>query len=281
VNAKASRLGLDMLTLLGMPPVQHVQLAAGLGCASVSLALQGLPLERFGYRVQALYPAWSLESNPQLRRELKAVLRDTGVHVALGEGFRVRPDADLADCGLALDIMADLGTRRISAVSMEHDLPRTYDQLAVLADMVIERGMLFLVEFAPPNAINSLPSALAAIEHIGRARSRLQMDSMHFFRSDATLADLETLKARDPDLLSYVQLCDAPMISRHENYLQEAMFARCIPGAGELPLRAWIAALPAHVGIGIEVPIIADLLAGMSPRDHAARAIAAARELGA
>lgn len=58
----------------------------------------------------------------------------------------------------------------------------------------------------------------------------------------------------------------------------------CLPEpfpAGELPLRDGIAALPSGVGIGIEVPIIADLLAGMAPKDHAARVIAAARALGA
>jgi sugar phosphate isomerase/epimerase len=276
-----NRLGLDMLTLLGMPPVEHIRLAAELGCASVSLALSGLPLERFGYPDAALYPAWSLQNDPALRRRTKAALQETGVRVALGEGFRVRPDADLRDSGAALDIMAELGTQRISAVSMEHDLPRTYEQLAILADLVIARGMEFLVEFAPPNAINSLPSAQAAIDHIGRARCRLQMDSMHFFRSGGTLDDLEQLKARDPGLLSYVQICDAPLVSREKSYMQEAMFARTIPGAGELALREWIVALPPDVGIGIEVPIIADLLSGMSPHDHAARVVAAARALGA
>jgi sugar phosphate isomerase/epimerase len=276
-----NRLGLDMLTLLGMPPAEHVRLAAELGCASVSLALSGLPLERFGYPHAAFYPTWSLQNDPALRRETKAALQDTGIHVALGEGFRVRPDADLRDSGATLDIMAELGTQRISAVSMEHDLPRTYDQLAILADLVIARGMEFLVEFAPPNAINSLPSALTAIDHIGPARCRLQMDSMHFFRSGATLDDLEQLKSRDPGLLSYVQICDAPRVSREKSYMQEAMFARMMPGAGELPLRAWLAALPPEIGIGIEVPIITDLLAGVSPRDHAARVVAAARALGA
>ena len=54
-----------------------------------------------------------------------------------------------------------------------------------------------------------------------------------------------------------------------------------VPGTGEFPLREWIAALPADLEIGLEVPMIAELQAGVSVRDHAARVVAAARDLGA
>lgn len=272
-----NRLGLEMLTLLGMPPVEHVRLAASLGCVSISTGLSGLPLARFGYPDFAPYPPWSLEDDPGLRREMKAALRDNGIHIGLGEGFRVRPDADLRDRAAALDIMAELGTRRINAVSMEPDLARTYDQLAVLAEMVIERGMIFIVEFAPPNAISTLAEALKAVDHIGRDRCRIMIDSMHFFRSGAELADIAGL---DPALIGYAQICDAPLMSKGGTYMQEAMFARMVPGTGELPLREWVAALPEDIEIGVEVPIIADLQAGMTPRDHAARVVSAARALG-
>ena len=278
MNCLQNRLGIEMLTLLGMPPVDHVKLAAELGCVSISTGLSSLPLAQFGYPGFNPYPEWSLESDPALRREMKAAMRDTGVHIGLGEGFRVRPDGDLRDRGAGLDLMAELGAVRINAVSMETDMARTYDQLAILAEMVIARGMQFTVEFAPANAINSLESALAAVGHVGRGRCRILLDSMHFFRSGANVEDL---KALDPDLIGYAQLCDAPMVSKGGTYMQEAMFARMIPGAGEFPLREWIAALPEDVEIGLEVPRIDDLKAGISPYDHAARAVAAARELGA
>jgi sugar phosphate isomerase/epimerase len=273
-----SRLGLEMLTLLGMPPVEHVTLAADLGCVSISTGLSGLPLAQFGYPDFAPYPAWSLEQDPVLRREMKAALRDTGVHIGLAEGFRARPGIDLRDRAAALDIVAELGALRVNAVSMEPDMARTYDQLAVLAEMVNRRGMKFIVEFAPPNAIDSLSAALAAADHVGREHCQIMFDSMHFFRSGATLDDIFNL---DPSLIGYAQLCDAPMVSRGGSYMQEATFSRMVPGTGELPLREWIAALPRDLEIGLEVPMIAELQAGVSPRDHAARVIAAARELGA
>ena len=273
-----NRLGIEMLTLLGMPPVEHVRLAGELGCVSISTGLSGLPLAQFGYPNFAPYPAWSLEHDPKLRREMKAALRDTGVHIGLAEGFRVRPDADLRERAAALDIVADLGALRVNAVSMEPDMARTYDQLAVLAEMVKARGMKFTIEFAPPNAINTLSAALAAVNHVGRGYSQILLDAMHFFRSGATLSDISKL---EPSLIGYAQLCDAPMISKAGSYMQEAMFSRMVPGTGELPLKEWIAALPMDLEIGIEVPMIAQLEAGLSPRDHAALVVAAARKLGA
>jgi sugar phosphate isomerase/epimerase len=273
-----NRLGIEMLTLLGMPPVEHVLLAADLDCVSISSGLSGLPLAQFGYPNFTPYPAWSLEHDPVLRRELKAALRDTGVHIGLAEGFRVRPDADLRDRAAALDIVAELGALRVNAVSMEPNMARTHDQLAVLAEMVIARGMKFTVEFAPPNAINTLSAAIAAADHVGRSHCQILLDAMHFFRSGATLDDLAGL---DPALIGYAQLCDVPLLPQGGSYMQEAMFSRRVPGSGELPLREWIAALPADLEIGVEVPMIAELQAGVSPRDHAARVVAAARNAGA
>ncbi len=271
----ANRLGIEMLTLLGMPPVAHIRLAGELGCVGISTGLTALPSAMVPGG--ALYPDWSLKTDAALVCEVKAALRDTGVEIALGEGFRVRADGDVRDRAAGLDLMADLGARRINAVSMEDDLARTYDQLGHLADMVIARGMAFTIEFAAPNAINTLAGALAAVEQVGRGRATIMVDAMHFFRSGATVAELAAL---DPALIGYAQLCDAPMTAPDElTYMQEAMFGRMVPGEGEFPLADWLAALPADVPVSLEVPNLAALRGG-SPRDHAARVVAAARSLG-
>ncbi len=269
-------LGIELLTVLGMPPVAHLRLAAELGCGHISTGLSSVPMRHLGVPDWTMFPDWSLEGNPALQREMKAAMRDTGVRIALGEGFRVRSDGDVADRTGGLDLMAELGAERINAVSMEHDLPRTYDQLAKLADMVIERGMEFTIEFAPPNAINSLAGALAAMDHIGRGRCRLLVDAMHFFRSGGAVAELAAL---DPDLIGYAQICDAPLVSAGGTYMDEAMFERLAPGAGEFPLSDFIAALPADIDIGLEVPNLALTLSEGSPIGIAMRAVLATQKL--
>ena len=273
-----NRLSLEMLTLLGMPPVEHVRLAAELGCAGVSLGQAGRTLSHFGYSDFEPYPDWSLADDPGLRREVKAALRDTGVRISLGEGFRVLPQTDIADAAGALDIMAELGAEHINGGSSDPDMARTYDQLALLADMVMDRGMKLELEFAPSNALKTPDNALEALDQIGAGRCTLLVDAMHLFRSGATL---ETFASLDPSFIGYAQLCDVPVAPQRETYIEEAMFARMVPGEGELPLRQWVAALPADIWIGLEVPAIEELIAGTSPRDWAARVVAGARALGA
>jgi sugar phosphate isomerase/epimerase len=271
-----SRLGIEMLTVLGMPPVELVRLAAELGCSHVSMGPSGLPMAQFGISDWNMFPMWSISSDAKLRHSLKNELSNTGIRIALGEGFRVREDGDVRDRAAGLDIMAELGAERINAVSMEPDIRRTYDQLAELCEMVTERGMMFTIEFAPPNTINSLAGALAAIDHIGCGKCRLLIDAMHFFRSGATVAELGAL---DPDLIGYAQLCDAPLVSKGGTYMQEAMFERMVPGEGEFPLADFIAALPDSVDIGLEVPNLSATLAEGSPRGVAARSVAAANRI--
>jgi sugar phosphate isomerase/epimerase len=274
-----NRLGIEQLTVMGMPPVELVKLVASHGCVGISGALTGMPLAMFGYPDLVLYPPWSLEDDPALRREMKAAMRDTGVRIELGEGFRVRPDGDVRDRAAGLDLMAELGAVRINAVSMEPSMERTFDQLAILADLVIERDMEFTIEFAPMNTINNIASTIAAIDHVGRGRAKMLIDAMHLFRSGGTVADL---KALDPELIGYAQLCDAPIVAPEGlPYFKEATCGRMVPGTGEFPLADWIAALPADTPMGIEVPMVDAFVAGLDPRDHVANVVRAARELGA
>lgn len=278
MSPPVNRLGIEMLTLLGMNPVEHVKLAAELGCVCISSGLTGLPLTLFGIEDFAPYPMWSLRDDPALRREMIAAMQGTGVHIGLGEGFRARSDGDVWDYAEDLDLMAELGARRINAICVEDDLEMAKDQLAGLSEMTMARGMVFTIEFTPPSGINSFETALEVCRYIGQGKARVLVDAMHFFRTGGTV---EKLKAVDPEWIGYAQLCDGRLAAWDDGYFGEAMFARQVPGEGELPLREWIAALPETCEIGLEVPRLADLRGGMNPRDHAARVVKAARELGA
>jgi sugar phosphate isomerase/epimerase len=275
--ANPNRLGIEMLTLLGMPPVDYVRLAGELGCATVSTGLSGLPLAMFGITDFAPYPAWSLRDDPALRRETRAAMRDHGVGIGLGEGFRADAGLDVGSFAADLDLMAELGAVRINAIGIDPDLARCHDQLAVLSAMAIERGMDFTVEFCPGFSIDTLDKVLALIAHIGRGQCRVLIDSMHFLRHGGTP---EQIAALDPDLIGYAQLADAPPPAPDENYMTLAMFARGVPGTGALPLREFVAALPAGVPVSVEVPRLDDLRT-IGPRAHAARVVEAARGLGA
>ena len=269
-------LGIEMLTTLGMPPLDYIRLAADLGCGEVSTGLGGLPLSMFGVD-DVFYPQWSLAKDAVLKRETLAVMRDTGVAIGLGEGFRAHGEGDVADQIPDLDLMAELGAIRINAIGLDPDRSRCFDQLAKLSALVAERGMVFTVEFCPGFAVGKLADVLDLIAHIGPGGCRVLLDTMHFCQTGGTI---DQLKALTPGTIGYVQLADSRAGIAEADYMNVAMFERCVPGEGELPLKDVVAALPEDVTISVEVPNLA-AMRSIGPHEHAARCVAGARELGA
>jgi sugar phosphate isomerase/epimerase len=102
------RLGIESLSVFGLPPVQFVGLAADLGCAYISTALRPMGDNPHGY------PTWSLKDDRALRREMVAALRDRGASISLGEGFSVRAGIDARDRAADLEVMCELGVQRIN-----------------------------------------------------------------------------------------------------------------------------------------------------------------------
>lgn len=268
--ADIDRLGIGMLSVFGLPPVELVDLAADLGCHFVSAALQGMPLVPLGY------PRFSLTDDAGLRQAMLAAMGDRDVRISLGDGFLVLPGADVRTLRADLDVLAELGVPRINVVSLDPDVPRSFDQFAALTDLAAELGIQTLVEPVPGLTVGDLPTALAAVEHVARPDFRLLIDAMHVVRSGSSAADLAAI---DPARIGYVQLNDTTLRPRTENYLEEAMFERMVPGEGELPLRDILAALPSDIVIELEVPRRQLALDGISPIDRLRPCVEAARRL--
>jgi sugar phosphate isomerase/epimerase len=265
-----NRLGLDGQTMFGMPPVEHIMLAGDLGCGHISTGLAPVPWKL------ARFPQWSLREDAGLRREMLAALRDRGVAFAQGEGCIVRAGLDVRDYAGDLDLFAELGVEQISTVAMEPDAARAQAQLAVLAEMADQRDIELTLEFAPPHSINTLAKALSAVRSIARPNVRLTIDAMHFFRSGGSI---EQLALAGDSCIGHVQLCDVPLLPTTDDYYKEACFGRALPGDGDLPLRALLAALPKDVRVGLEIPMLAQIGPEASLEALIARAVALAREL--
>ena len=157
-----NRLGIELLSVFGMNPVEHVVLAADLGCGHISTGLTPFPVNPQGYA------PWSLRDDPALRREMIAVMRDRDVAVSLGEGFAVRPNVDVRDRGQDLDIMAELGAGCLGGVAMDPDPARVTDQFGALVEMAATRGLQVTIEFSPGLAVTTLDQALALVGRVDR-----------------------------------------------------------------------------------------------------------------
>lgn len=264
-----NRLGIECLGTFGLPPAEHVRLAAQLGCGHVSLNPGGAanPLPPHSGA------PWS--ENTQTQRALIAALRETGVSVSLIEGFAVLPGSDVEAHVALLDLAASLGARAICAVSLDKDMERTHAQFARLAELADARAMIATTEVGA-GTVRDLGRAQDAVRAVGHPGFRLLVDTMHFFRKGASLADFAAL---DPAVIGHVQLCDVPVPAQMDSYLEEALFERRAPGDGDLPLRELLRLVPEGVPMGLEVPIRSQAESGVSHCERLGRCVAQARAL--
>ncbi|MCU1391368.1 MAG: Xylose isomerase domain protein barrel, partial [Ilumatobacteraceae bacterium] len=98
MNDPGERLGIEHLSVFGLPPVDFVGLAADLGCRHIATGLTAFPYNPHGYAT------WSLRHDAVLRREMVAAMRDRDVSISLGEGFMVSGDADIRDRATDLEL---------------------------------------------------------------------------------------------------------------------------------------------------------------------------------
>jgi hypothetical protein len=73
------RLGIEMLSVFGMPPIEFVHLTADLGCRYITTGMVGFaPVNTLRYQ------RFSLRDDPQLRTGLIAAMDDRGVSISFG-----------------------------------------------------------------------------------------------------------------------------------------------------------------------------------------------------
>lgn len=262
-----SELGIEYQTVRGLDPAAFVHLAADLGCRFVSMKVAGGGIGG--------NPPFSLLDDPPLRRRFTDALADRGVTVSLAEGFIVRPGHDLRSDAPALDVLAESGATRANTVTMDPDLHRSFDQFAEFAHMAAARGMTTTMEFAKSLTVADLPTALAALAHVGRADFGLLVDTMHAARSGCGPGELEML---DPSWIGYIHLSDHTATQCHPDYRDDSADRR-IPGEGELPLVEMLAALPALPVAGVECPMLPQAGAAPSVREYTGRAVEGARQI--
>lgn len=209
------------------------------------------------------------------REEFQSLLTDHGVSIVNAEYFPVMPEIDVIEYTGALELAAELGAKRAITHIHETDTTRIADQLGALCETVRGLGLEIGLEFTGfAKGCDSLEKAVKLHEAMNQANLRIAIDALHLFRTGGTL---EQLKAVDPRIIGYAQICDGPHFRQSDDYVEEAM-NRMIPGEGMFPLRGLIDLLGDHVDLDIEVPHFA-------PGPHfdaegwALEAIAASKEL--
>ena len=277
---QAREVGIDHLTLLDLSPPELVNVAREAGFDSVSL------------RVAATAPneqPWPMTAGSPMLEETVRRLDDTGIRVLAVEVVRIDPDTRREDYERALESGARLGARYVTVNSYDPDIERACETFAALTTAARPYGLRPLIEPIVYTRVSNLGEAVYIAERSGGGG--ILLDTLHFQRYGGRL---EQLRSLDPQLLSYVQLCDAPLappsrlprpqrLPRGQSTdgpdLQlESRAMRLLPGDGELPLADFLAALPEGIPVSVEAPVLS-LWETLTPVEYARRARKAAATL--
>jgi sugar phosphate isomerase/epimerase len=237
---------LDQVTLTHTLPSDVVRIASKAGYDGVSVWVNS-PTTNLSVPV--------LRAGTTELRKLRRALEETGLRVNGVECFDLT--APLADDAIrrALAVAADLGARTATALFFAKlSEERAGAELARFADLVAEFDMHVTVEFMAETLcgmVNSWGEALRVIDRSQRSNVGITVDMLHLGRTHASPTELIGLP---PSRIAYIQLCDAPLTWPDDLHIHEAGTHRLYPGEGQLPILAYLQALPKGIPFGIEVP---------------------------
>jgi sugar phosphate isomerase/epimerase len=209
-------------------------------------------------------------------------LEETGVRALSVEVVRISSETGREDYERAFEAGARLGARYATVNVDDPEIERAGETFAAMTADAHPYSLRPLIEPIIYTQVSNLEDAVYVAERSDGGG--VLLDSLHFQRYGG---DLERLRSLDPALLSYVQLCDAPLSppqglprparmprgqSTDGTDLQlESRAMRLLPGDGGLPLPEFLAAIPADIPVSVEAPVLS-LWETLTPAEFARRA---------
>jgi sugar phosphate isomerase/epimerase len=263
VKLSDTPLGLAHFTVIEVPPLDLVGLAARIGYAAI------------GVRLHPAFPGaptYKLPAGSAASREMRRRLGGEGVRVHDIEFVTIGGDFVPASLSGMLKAAGALGARRLSACGDDPDRSRLVANFAALCDLAAPFGIGVDLECMAWRIVSSLPLAVRVAETAERPNGGVLVDALHLSRTGGAPEDVRGVS---PRLIRSAQLCDARAERPvgDEAIIRGARSERLAPGTGHLPLGALLAALPAHAALSVEVP----MESGASAEEHALRVFDATR----
>jgi len=237
-------LSLAHLSELEVPPADLVEIAGAAGFASIGI--RAMAASPGGIE----YPLRAATEQAEMRRRCAS----TGVEVLYVEMVSLSRATRVTECLPLLETGAAIGATRLAVAGDDADFAVVAERMAELCDLAAPLGIAVDLEFMPFRPVQSLAHAVDVVRRAARPNAHVLVDALHVFRSGSSLVDLARL---DREKFGTFQICDAPTISPPRDQLVlEARTNRLLPGAGGLDLGALMAALPADIAYGVEVPLV-------------------------
>jgi sugar phosphate isomerase/epimerase len=185
------------------------------------------------------------------------------------ELVRLRPDTRVGDFVSMLEVAAELGARHVLTQAHDPEWPRLLDNFGAFCDLAADYGMTADLEFLTWTKMRGVREAKALIGAVDRPNAGLMIDTLHFYRSECRLEELDSIPA---SWFHYMQIADADgeIPTTVEGLIYTAREDRLTPGQGDLDLRAIVERLPPGLPCAVEIPN--SRLAGFMSNDDRARA---------
>jgi sugar phosphate isomerase/epimerase/4-hydroxyphenylpyruvate dioxygenase-like putative hemolysin len=255
------------LTALSLSPPELVDAAADAGYRYVGLRLT---------RVTQQEPHYPLATDPALMHRTKVRLAATGIEVLDIELARISPERTPRDYVRFLEAGAELGARHVITQLPDPDRARKTARFAELCELARPYGLTVDLEFPSWTETPDLREAARILRAADQPNAGMLVDLLHFARSGSSIADLRQLPAH---WFHFAHVCDAPagVPPTNDELIHTARFERLFPGEGGIDVRGILDALPPGLPYALEIPR-ATLVAQVGAKEHARRAIGAARE---
>ena len=189
----------------------------------------------------------------QRTRDVAAALHDNNLIALDIEAAWFHPGEAISTHDAIVDIAGAIGARNILCVSSEPNVADTQRRFEHLCRRAEGSDIRIALEFLALTSIKTLQQALDVVSAVDHPAGAILIDALHLQRNGYTPADIDGI---NPRLLPYLQLCDATAElkdSSMDGLLEDALYLRRMPGAGELPLAELLKAFNKDTPISLEI----------------------------
>ncbi len=231
-----NKIALAPTSLPDSPPMEYVTAAAAAGYEAIGLRVFRSP--------GVNYPFYPVVDDPEVARDVKKAIADSGMEIVDVLSFYMLEDTDLESFKAPLEFGKEIGATYALVIGDDPDWNRMVDTFGRFCDMTGELGMITAIE-APvvSRKVNKLDKALQLIRDCGRDNAVVCLDPFQFGRVEDTP---DMIKASDARLYPYTQITDG--------YKDPARGSRCALGEGDAPLYGILDQLAPEVPLSLEWP---------------------------
>lgn len=235
------KFSLAYLTIPGIDPFEQIRIAgeAGYDCVSLRTIPMGQPGE----------PQICLENDPQLFKNVRQALKDSGLKLFDIELVRVREDLP-CDFRRAFECGAELGATDVLSSVWTKDHSFAVEQYGTICEQAREFGLTVSLEFPIVSGLTTLEDTVAIQDKVNAPNLKILMDMIYCHWAGVTG---DTIRKLDANRFGVIHLCDCPKDPQGLETVQIVREGREYCGKGAIDLEGLLKALP-ETTCSIELP---------------------------